>query len=190
MKDEFLLVLCFSPTRPHLFDSVLVDQMMVLFVEGAVQRNAVGLKEQILQGVDSGQAQRLLNAVRQVRVIEDHLEAEHFRSQGDSGTDSAETHDAQRIVAYSCASRCVLSNLFRIGKLLSFSDHIGQPVRSPVEIQDQTERCVGDFFGSVAGHIADGNAQFTGRFYVDIIHVRSDSYDDFERFELDEIFSA
>ena len=36
--------------RPHLLDRVLVDEVVVVLVEGAVQRHAVRLEEQVLQG--------------------------------------------------------------------------------------------------------------------------------------------
>ena len=34
---------------PHLLDRVLVDEVVVVLVEGAVQRHAVGLEEQVLK---------------------------------------------------------------------------------------------------------------------------------------------
>ena len=54
--------------RPHLLDGVLVDQMVVVLVEGAVEGDAVRLEQEVLQGVDPLQAQRLLDTVRQVGV--------------------------------------------------------------------------------------------------------------------------
>lgn len=46
-----------------------------MLVEVAVQGHAVALVEQVLQGVDPLDAQGALDAVLQVRVIEDHVEA-------------------------------------------------------------------------------------------------------------------
>lgn len=46
-----------------------------MFVKVAVQGDAVALVEQVLQGVDPLDAQGALDAVLQVRVIEDHVEA-------------------------------------------------------------------------------------------------------------------
>ena len=68
--------------RPHLLDGVLVDEMVVVFVEGAVQGHAVGLEQQVLQGVDSLQSQGLLDTVRQVGVVEYHIEPKCLGSQG------------------------------------------------------------------------------------------------------------
>ena len=59
-----------------------------MLVEGAVQRDAVRLEEQVLQRVDALQPERLLDAVRQVRVVEDDVEAERLRPQGNRGTDA------------------------------------------------------------------------------------------------------
>lgn len=36
-------------TWPHLFDGELVDEMVVVFVKGAVQWDTVGLEQQVLQ---------------------------------------------------------------------------------------------------------------------------------------------
>ena len=72
----------------HLFDGVLVDQVVVVLVEGAVEGDAVRLEEQVLQRVDALQPERLLDAVRQVRVVEDDVEAERLRPQGDRRTDA------------------------------------------------------------------------------------------------------
>jgi len=37
-------VTCFSFTWSHLLECVLVDKMMIVFIEGAVERDAVGLE--------------------------------------------------------------------------------------------------------------------------------------------------
>ena len=68
--------------RPHLLDGVLVDEMVVVFIEGAVERHTVGLEQQVLQGVDSLQAQGLLDAIRQVGIVEYHIQAKRLGSQG------------------------------------------------------------------------------------------------------------
>ena len=68
--------------RPHLLDGVLVDEMVVVFIESAVQGHTVRLEQQVLQGVDSLQPQGLLDAVRQVGVVEYHIEPKCLGSQG------------------------------------------------------------------------------------------------------------
>ena len=75
-----------SPQRylVHLFDGVLVDQVVVVLVEGAVEGDAVRLEEQVLQRVDALEAQALLNPIGQVGVVEDHVEPKGFRSQSHS----------------------------------------------------------------------------------------------------------
>ena len=68
--------------RPHLLDGVLVDEMVVVFIESAVQGHTVRLEQQVLQGVDSLQAEGLLDTVRQVGVVEYHIEPKCLGSQG------------------------------------------------------------------------------------------------------------
>lgn len=97
--------------RPHLLDGELVNEMVVVFVEGAVQRDAVGLKEQVLQSVYPRQPQALLDAVGQVGIVEDDVEAEGLRPQGHRRTDPAEPDDAERVTAYPGAPLCRLSHL-------------------------------------------------------------------------------
>lgn len=60
----------------YLFDGKVVDEVVVVFVQVAVQGDAVALVEQVLQGVDPLDAQRALQAVLQVGVVEDDVEAE------------------------------------------------------------------------------------------------------------------
>lgn len=60
----------------HLLDGEVVDEVVVVLVEAAVQRNAVAVEEQVLQGAHPLQAQCPLRAVRQVGVVEQHAEAE------------------------------------------------------------------------------------------------------------------
>ncbi len=62
----------------YLFDGEVVDEVVVVFVQVAVQGDAVALVEQVLQGVDALDAQRALQAVLQVGVVEDDVEAEDF----------------------------------------------------------------------------------------------------------------
>lgn len=56
--------------------------MMVVLVQVAVQGDAVALVEQVLQGVDALHAQRALQSVLQVWVVEDDVEAEHLSPDG------------------------------------------------------------------------------------------------------------
>ena len=52
-----------------------------MLIEGAVEGDAVGLEEQVLQGVHSLQTEALLDPVRQVGVVEDHIEPKGLRPQ-------------------------------------------------------------------------------------------------------------
>lgn len=68
------LVICL--TWSHLFDSELVDEMVVVLVERAVERHAVWLEQQVLQRVHTRQPEALLDSVGQVGVVEYHVEPE------------------------------------------------------------------------------------------------------------------
>lgn len=63
---------------PYLFDGEVVDEVVVVFVQVAVQGHAVALVEQVLQRVDALDAQRALQAVLEVGVVEDDVEAERL----------------------------------------------------------------------------------------------------------------
>lgn len=65
-----------------------------------MERDAVRLEEQVLQGVHPRQPQALLDAVGQVGVVEDDVEAEGLRPQGHRRADPAEADDAERVAAY------------------------------------------------------------------------------------------
>ena len=65
----------------HLFDSEVIDEVVVVFVEAAVQGHTVRVEEQVLQGIDPLQPQSSLNTVQQVGVVEDHVKAKGFSSQ-------------------------------------------------------------------------------------------------------------
>ena len=64
---------------------------MVVLIEGAVEGDAVGLEEQVLQRVHSLQTEALLDPVRQVGVVEDHIEPKGLRPQSHCWPDSSWT---------------------------------------------------------------------------------------------------
>lgn len=66
----------------HLFDGEVVDEVVVVFVQVAVQGHAVALVQQVLERVDPLDAQRALQTVLEVGVIEDHVEAKRFCPHG------------------------------------------------------------------------------------------------------------
>lgn len=66
---------------PNLFDGKVVDEVVVVLVEAAVEGDTVAVEEQVLEGVDALQAQGSLHSVRQVRVIEYHIKPKGFGSQ-------------------------------------------------------------------------------------------------------------
>ena len=75
-------------TWPHLLDGVLVNKMVIVLIESAVKGHAVRLEEEVLKGVDSLQPERLLNPVRQVGVVEYHIEPKCLGSQGNCRPDT------------------------------------------------------------------------------------------------------
>lgn len=66
-----------------------------------------------LKCIDPGEAEWLLDAVGQVGVVEDDVEAEGLGAQGDGRADAAQPHDAQRVAADARAARRRLAHLFR-----------------------------------------------------------------------------
>lgn len=69
--------------RPHLLNGEVVDEVVVVLVEVAVQGHTVALIQQVLQGVDPLHAQGPLDPVLQVGVVEDDAEAKGLGSNGD-----------------------------------------------------------------------------------------------------------
>lgn len=67
----------------YLLDREVVDKVVVVFIKVTVQRDTVALVEQVLQRVDPLDPQGPLNPVLQVRVVEDHVEAERLGSDRD-----------------------------------------------------------------------------------------------------------
>lgn len=62
----------------YLLYGEVVNKMMIVFVQVAVQGNTVTVEQQVLQSAHPLQPQRAFHAVRQVRVIENHAEAKGF----------------------------------------------------------------------------------------------------------------
>ena len=74
---------------PHLFDGEVVDEVMVVFVQVAVEGDTVALIEQVLQRVNALDSQRALQAVLKVGVVEDHIETKCLGPHGHCLTCSA-----------------------------------------------------------------------------------------------------
>lgn len=78
--------------------------MMVVLVKRTMQWYAVGLEKQILQRVDTCETQWLVDAVGQVGVVKDDVEAKSLCPQSHGTSDSAQTHQAQRVAADTCTA--------------------------------------------------------------------------------------
>lgn len=59
-----------SHFKKYLLNSEVVYEVVVVLVETAVQGDAVGVDEQVLQGGHALEAQRALHTVRQVGIVE------------------------------------------------------------------------------------------------------------------------
>lgn len=59
----------------YLLYGEVINKMMIVFIQVAVQGNTVTVEQQVLQSADPLQSQSTLHAIRQVRVIENHTEA-------------------------------------------------------------------------------------------------------------------
>lgn len=73
--------------------------------------------------------------------------------------------------------RC-LPNLLGSSELFALSHHIREPVGPPIEVEDQAHRRVRYLFDSVAGHIANGDAQFARRLNVNVVCAAAYAYND------------
>lgn len=62
----------------YLLYGEVINKMMIVFIQVAVQGNTVTVEQQVLQSADPLQSQSTLHAIRQVRVIENHTEAKGF----------------------------------------------------------------------------------------------------------------
>jgi hypothetical protein len=66
---------------PDLFDGEVIDEVVVVLIEAAVEGDTVAVEKQVLEGVYTLQAQGSLHPVRQVWVIKDHIEPKRFGSE-------------------------------------------------------------------------------------------------------------
>lgn len=73
--------------------------------------------------------------------------------------------------------RC-LSHLFRSGEFFALAHHIRQPVCPSVEVEDQAHRRVRHLLDSIAGNVANGDAEFARRLYIDVVCAAADADDD------------
>ena len=71
----------FQGASAHLFDGEIIDEVVVVLVEAAVQGYTVRVDEQVLQSGHALQAERALHAIRKVGVIEDHAKTEGLSPQ-------------------------------------------------------------------------------------------------------------
>lgn len=62
----------------YLLYGEVIDKMMIVFIQVAVQGNTVTVEQQVLQSAHPLQSQSTLHAIGEVRVIENHTEAKGF----------------------------------------------------------------------------------------------------------------
>lgn len=62
----------------YLLYGEVVNKMMIVFIQVAVQGNTVTVEQQVLQSAHPLQSQSTLHAIREVWVIENHTEAKGF----------------------------------------------------------------------------------------------------------------
>ena len=72
------------PTWSHLFDGPFTDQVLVVFVQVAMQRDAITLEEEVSKCVQPRDSKTALNAVTQVRIVKTNVEAKRFGALGHS----------------------------------------------------------------------------------------------------------
>lgn len=62
----------------YLLYGEVIDKMMIMFIQVAVQGNTVTVEQQVLQSAHPLQSQSTLHAIWEVWVIEKHTEAKGF----------------------------------------------------------------------------------------------------------------
>ena len=99
-----------------------------------------------------------------------------------------ETNDAERISADSGTSLGGFTHLLGSGEFLAFADHVGQPIGASVKVKNQTQSRISHFFNSVSRNVANGNAEFTGCFHINVVNSTANTNDDSKCFEFLQIF--
>ena len=84
-----------------------VDQVAARRVEVAVQADEVALLEQLVELVDAADAERLVDPLAEVRVVEDHVEPQGPGAEGRGRADPAAADHAERLAASRGVPRAV-----------------------------------------------------------------------------------
>lgn len=61
--------------QTYLFDGEVIDKMVVVFIQTAVEGYTVAVEQQVLQGAHPLEPEGTLDAIREVRVVENDVEA-------------------------------------------------------------------------------------------------------------------
>lgn len=113
-----------------------------------------------LESVNSCESKRLFYAVGQVGVVENDVEAKGLGTQCNGWAYAAETYNAERVSADTRAALRRLTHLLRPCELFALAHHVSQPEGASVQVEYQTQGCVGHLLHAVARHIAHCDAQF------------------------------
>ena len=132
--------------------------------------------------------QHLVDAVRKVRIEEENVEPEDFRSDGDCHAHLTEPDDAQGLISNSCTAGGSLSDLLGCRDAFSVFHGLRQPGGTTIQIQNHAQRCVGHFFDVERRNIADGDALVSCGFDINVVVGGAYANDEFQRFEFSEIF--
>ena len=137
--------------------------MMSRRVKVAVHADEMALLEQLVKGVDAPNPQHLVHAMTEVRIIEHHVQSQWLGPQGRCRADPAAADQPQRLAPQPGSSdgRLVVPGA-RADCLVARHQPANQG-------QQEHDRVVGDFLGSVVGHVAHDHAVAAGRRPIDVV---------------------
>ena len=121
-------------------------------IQRAVQRENIRLREKLVEGAHSGDADGFVGPVGKVGIVENDAKAEGFGAEGRCGADAPQANDAEGESAEAAEFRRdadVPAELFGFG--IQRQDLAAQR-------HGESDGMVGDFFRAIIRHVAHGDA--------------------------------
>ena len=148
----------------HELEPLGVDEVMGLLGVRDMERNHVGLAEQLIEGK---QLELQLGGAfgREIRIVPDHLHAERPRQLGHVPADAPEPHDPDRLAAQ-------LGALEPLAIPLAAAHRLGSPGDVAGQAEQQPHGVLGGADGIGARRVHDRDAAARGRVHVDVVDAR------------------
>lgn len=155
-----------------------------MFVEVAVQGDAVTLIQQILQGVDPLHAQGPLDPILQVGVIKYDAESKGLGSNCNRLPRATKADEAQCLPTDAGRSRGHLSDLLHTLNPRAFPQCLVQPRVPPVQIEDVADGRVRRLFHGCRRDVAHSNSELAGSLDVHVVVATAYPHDHSQGLEL------